>query len=209
MGEAVFPPYYLPGPNYGGGNEDTGDLPQKIPCMYCYSPCPQPCIRPPVTHAFTGDSWTPTGKSGTVSCGVTAFFSWVLVHKVLLCPPRVYFPVLCKFWQLYGGVNGDLQQEDLCHKSSVDLWTQWTWVWVNSGSWWWTGRPGVLQFMGSQRVRHDWLNWTESLPETPSETNPDLVIYQLSRQPLSPGKWHTELSIPVFLLRQDPMLCHP
>ena len=34
--------------------------------------------------------------------------------------------------------------------------TQWTWVWVNSGSWWRTGRPGVLQFMGSQRVRHDW-----------------------------------------------------
>ena len=34
--------------------------------------------------------------------------------------------------------------------------TRWTWVWVNSGSWWWTGRPGVLWFMGSQRVRHDW-----------------------------------------------------
>ena len=33
--------------------------------------------------------------------------------------------------------------------------TQWTWVWVNSGSWWWTRRPGVLQSMGSQRVRHD------------------------------------------------------
>jgi len=30
------------------------------------------------------------------------------------------------------------------------------WVWVNSGSWWWTGRPGVLRFMGSQRVGHDW-----------------------------------------------------
>ena len=42
--------------------------------------------------------------------------------------------------------------------------TQWTWVWVNSGSWWWTGRPGVLLFTGSQRVRHDWateLNCTE------------------------------------------------
>ena len=42
--------------------------------------------------------------------------------------------------------------------------TQWTWVWVNSTSWWWTGRPGVLWFMGSQRVGHDWvteLNWTE------------------------------------------------
>ena len=34
--------------------------------------------------------------------------------------------------------------------------SQWTWVWVDSGSWWWTGRPGVLRFMGSQRVRHDW-----------------------------------------------------
>ena len=40
--------------------------------------------------------------------------------------------------------------------------TQWTWVWVDSGSWWWTGRPGVLRFTGSQRVGHDWatqLNW--------------------------------------------------
>ena len=40
--------------------------------------------------------------------------------------------------------------------------TRWTWVWVNSRRWWWTGRPGVLQFTGLQRVRHDWateLNW--------------------------------------------------
>ena len=40
--------------------------------------------------------------------------------------------------------------------------TRWIWVWVNSGSWWWTGRPSVLRFMASQRVRHDWateLNW--------------------------------------------------
>ena len=50
-----------------------------------------------------------------VSCGVTVPFSWVLVHKVLLCPPRVYFPVLCKFWQLHSGVNGNLLQEGLCH----------------------------------------------------------------------------------------------
>ena len=42
--------------------------------------------------------------------------------------------------------------------------TQWTWVWVDSGSWWWTGRPGVLRSMGSQRVGHDWAtepNWTD------------------------------------------------
>ena len=41
--------------------------------------------------------------------------------------------------------------------------TWWRWVWVGSGSWWWTGRPGVLQSMGSQRVTHNWvteLNWT-------------------------------------------------
>ena len=34
--------------------------------------------------------------------------------------------------------------------------TRWTWVWVNSGSWWWTGGPGMLRFMGSQRIGHDW-----------------------------------------------------
>ena len=41
--------------------------------------------------------------------------------------------------------------------------TRWTWVWVDSGSWWWTGKTGALRFMGSQRVRYDWvteLNWT-------------------------------------------------
>ena len=40
--------------------------------------------------------------------------------------------------------------------------TQWIWVWVNFSSWWWTGRPGMLQFMGSQIIGRDWaaeLNW--------------------------------------------------
>ena len=44
--------------------------------------------------------------------------------------------------------------------------TRWTWVSVNSRSWWWTGRPGMLRFMGSHRVGQDWvteLNWTEWL----------------------------------------------
>ena len=50
--------------------------------------------------------------------------------------------------------------------------TQWTWVWVNSGSRWWTGRPGVLQSMGSQRVGHDWateVNWTRNYQEASGE----------------------------------------
>ena len=56
--------------------------------------------------------------------------------------------------------------------------TQWTWVWVVSGSWWWTGRPGVLPFMGVQRVGHDWateLNctwiWKSTFP-TPQSPSP-------------------------------------
>ena len=63
--------------------------------------------------------------------------------------------------------------------------TRWTWVWVNSGSWWWTGRPGVLQFMGLQRVGHDWatkLNWTElkSLSSVWLLATPWTVAYQAS-----------------------------
>ena len=44
--------------------------------------------------------------------------------------------------------------------------TRCIWVWVNSGNWWWTGRPGMLRFMGSQRVGHNWVtdltDWTDS-----------------------------------------------
>ena len=50
--------------------------------------------------------------------------------------------------------------------------TRWTWVWVNSRRWWWTGRPGVLRFMGSQRVGHDWateLNWAISASFLPKQ----------------------------------------
>ena len=48
--------------------------------------------------------------------------------------------------------------------------TQWMWVWMNSGRWWWTGRPVVLWFVGSWRVGHDWatgLNWTELISSLP------------------------------------------
>ena len=90
-----------------GGNEDNGNLVQKVPCIHCCTQGPQHYSRPLLTHASTGDSWTLMGKSGSVTCGVTAPFFCILVHtRFCLCPPGVYFPVLCKFWQLYGGVNG-------------------------------------------------------------------------------------------------------
>ena len=59
--------------------------------------------------------------------------------------------------------------------------TRWTWVLVNSGSWWWTGRPDVLQFMGSQRVGHDWATdliwsdlmvWCGLVAQFPTRCNP-------------------------------------
>ena len=66
-----------------------------------------------------------------------------------------------RFWGLGAGGEGDDRGWDGWMAGSL---TRWTWVWVNSRSWWWTGRPGVLRYMGSQRVGHDLateLNWTE------------------------------------------------
>ena len=84
--------------------------------MYCHPQRPLPCRRPPPTHASTRDSWTLTGKSESVSCGVTAPFSWVLMHtSFCLCPLSVGFSVQREFWWLYGEVNGGLLQEGLCH----------------------------------------------------------------------------------------------
>ena len=85
--------------NYSGGDEDNGDLLHKVPCIHGYTQCPQPCSRPPPTHTSTRDSWTLTGKSGPVSRGVTAPFSWVLVHTGSVCAlQESVFPVLCKSW---------------------------------------------------------------------------------------------------------------
>ena len=66
------------------------------------------------------------------------------------------------FWEGLGaGGEGDNRGWDGWMASP----TWWTWVWVNSERWWWTGKPGVLRFMGLQRVRHDWeteLNWRKN-----------------------------------------------
>ena len=63
------------------------------------------------------------------------------------------------YWEtLKAGGEGDDRGWD----GWISSLTQWTWVWVNSRSWCWTGRPGVLQSMGSQRMGHDWaaeLTW--------------------------------------------------
>ena len=84
--------------------------------------------------------------------------------------PPVLWPPHAKSWLI--GKDSDAvrdwgQEEKGTTEDEMAGWpalTWWTRVWVSSGSWWWTGKPGMLQSMGSQRVRHDWateLNWTE------------------------------------------------
>ena len=57
---------------------------------------------------------------------------------------------------MLGGIGAGGEGDDRGWDGWMASPTWWMWVWVNSGSWWWTGRPGVLRFMGSQRVGHDW-----------------------------------------------------
>ena len=98
--------------------------------------------------------------------------SWIFIGRTdaeaetpILWPPDV------KNWLT--GISPDVGKDWRQSEKGTTGWegwmssqTQWTWVCVNSRSWWWTGKPGVLQSMGSQRVRHNWateLNWTESI----------------------------------------------
>ena len=104
-------------PNYGGANEDNGNLLQKVPCMNCHTQCPRPYSRPPLIHTSTGDSWTLMGKSGSVSLVGSLLLSpgyWCAQGSVCALQESVS-PVLYKFWGLYGGVNGAFLQEGLCH----------------------------------------------------------------------------------------------
>ena len=88
------------------------------------------------------------------STGVSALASFL--------PKNTHWKRLWCWEGLGAGGEGDDRGWDGWMASPTRL----TWVWVNSGSWWWTGRPGRLQSMGSQRVGHDWateLNWTGNL----------------------------------------------
>ena len=98
--------------------------------------------------------------------------------------------------------------------------TQWTWVWVNSRIWWWTGKSGVLRSMGLQRVRHDWeLNWTElnwtfcSFQQLHTfEKQPRLPVRE-SEWPLSAGECLQQIQLRnswLWLCSTDPMASwHP
>jgi len=95
--------------------------------------------------------------------------SWIFIGRTDAEAP-ILWPPDAKSWLIRKDPDAgkDWGQEEKGMSEERDGWiaslTQWTWVWVNSRSWWWTGRPGVLQFMGSQSIGHDWeteLNLTE------------------------------------------------
>ena len=75
--------------------------------------------QPLLTHASARDSWTLTSKSGSVSCGVTAPFSWVLVHtRFCLCPPTSLPPVQCPSSQGYGFSSGQVWMWELNYEEN-------------------------------------------------------------------------------------------
>ena len=95
--------------------------------------------------------------------------SWVFIGRTdVEAETPILWPPHAKSWLTGKSPDAwrDWGQEEKGNNRGWDGWmaspTWWTWVWINSRSWWWTGRPGVLRFMGWQRVRHDWvteLNW--------------------------------------------------
>ena len=95
--------------------------------------------------------------------------SWIYIGRTdaeaetpILWPTHVKSWLIGKDW-CWEGLGARGEGDDRGWDSWMASPTWWTWVWVNSWRWWWTGRPGVLWFMGSQTVRHDWateLNWT-------------------------------------------------
>ena len=96
--------------------------------------------------------------------------SWIFIGKAdAEAETPILWPPDAKNWLI--GKDPDAgkdwrQERGQQRRRWMALLTRWTWVWVNSGIWWWTGSPGMLQSMGLQRVGHDWvteLNWTFSL----------------------------------------------
>ena len=112
---------------------------------------PLDCKEIPPVHSEGDQSWDFFGGNDAKA------------ETPVLWPPHVKSWLIGKDW-CWEGLGAGGERDDQRWDGWMASRTRWTWVWVNSGSWWWTGRPGVLQFMRSQRVGHDWvseLSWTE------------------------------------------------
>ena len=95
-------------------------------------------------------------------CSLEGLMLRLKLHLATSCEELTHWKRPWCWERLRAGGEGD----DRGWNGWISSPTQCTWVWVNSGSWWWTGRPGVLQFMELRGVGHDWateLNWTDRI----------------------------------------------
>ena len=105
------------------------------------------------------DSWESLGLQGDLGVHWKEWcWSWNSSYLATWCEELTHLKRPWCWERLRAGGEG---VDRGCDGWTASL-TQWAWVWVNSGSWRWTGRPGVLKFMGMQRVGHGWvtdMNW--------------------------------------------------
>ena len=108
-----------------------------------------------------GDQTSPSQRKSVLNIHWRDWgWSWISNTLATWCEELIHWKRPWCWERVKAGIEGDDWGWDGWMASP----TRWTWVWVDSRSWWWTGRPGELQSMGSQRVRHNWateLNWTE------------------------------------------------
>ena len=153
---------------FSGSHVWVWDLDYKeswVPKNWCFwtvvlektleSPLDSKEIQP--VHPQGNQSWIFTGRTDAEAQTQYAQLKLKLSTLVIWCEELTHWKRPWCWERLKAGGEG--------YDRGWDGWmatvTQWIWVWVNSGSWWWTGRPGVLQSVGSQRVGHDWteVNW--------------------------------------------------
>ena len=133
------------------------------------------------------DSWESLGLQGIQPVHPKGYQSWIFIGRTdaeaetpILWPPDAKNITWKRPWcwkRLKTEGEGDNRGWDGWMASLI----QWTWVWVNSGSWWWTGRPGVLQSLGLQTDGHDWAtelkwNWISNLRVWNLLYNQSLII---------------------------------
>ena len=137
-------------------------------------------------------SVVPRVKNNGLYLGFLSLLSQTVHSSPTWCEELTYLKRPWCWERLRAGGEGDDRGWD----GWMATLTRWTWVWVNSQSCWWTGRPGVLCFMGSQRVRHDWV--TEQQQPHPHRGYCGVCLRQYLQslsisfisQTLCPWSWH-------------------
>ena len=118
------------------------------------------------------DSWESLGLHGDPTSQSYGNLSWIFFWRTNAeAEAPIFWPPDAKNWLIWKdpdtGKDWGQEEKGTMEDEMVGWhqWTRWTWVWVSSRSWWWTGKPGVLQSMGSQKIGHDWVTELTHNPE--------------------------------------------